>query len=445
MERTRTKQSVESGAYVPLAARMRPRSLDEFVGQEDVLGQDKPLRQAIEQGTSGSLILWGPPGIGKTTLAEIIARQMHASVERVSAVSAGVKDLKEVIARAREWQKIDKRTVLIVDEIHRFNKAQQDVLLPHVEDGTITLVGVTTENPYFEVIAALVSRAEVVRLEGLTEKDIATIVRRALKDRQRGIAGAKKLTKKAEVALLQFAGGDARRALNILERAASAKASAAEGRLAVITDVDIESAAQQKVVQYDKAGDAHYDTISAFIKSMRGSDPDAALFYLFRMLAAGEDPKFIMRRMIIFASEDIGNADPHALMVATSASRALEWVGLPEAEFALAQATTYLATSPKSNSVYVAMQRAKEDVEQHGNAAPPGHITNALIEGLKKHGKGVGYKYPHDFPGHVVTQQYRPQVIQEHMYYEPGTEGFEKEVKRRLDAARALLHPGRKT
>ncbi len=434
---------------------MRPKTLDEYVGQEKVLGKGTALRRAIEQGTGGSLILWGPPGIGKTTLAEIIARHMQATVERVSAVTAGVKDLKEIIEQAKQRLgkaqatlfksgtapavagakagKINKRTVLIVDEIHRFNKAQQDVLLPHVEEGTLTMIGATTENPYFEVIAALVSRAEVVRLEGLQEKDIAQIIRRALKDKERGIPGANKLTKKAEGLLLQFAGGDARRALNILERSVLA------AQTSLITDKDVESAAQQRAVQYDKAGDAHYDTISAFIKSLRGSDPDAALFYLFRMIVAGEDPKFIMRRMIIFASEDIGNADPHALMVATAASQALQWVGLPEAEFALAHAATYLASAPKSNSVYVAMLRAKEDVEHHGNAQPPGHITNAPIEGMKKHGKGVGYKYPHDYPGHVVAQQYRPAVIQNNMYYEPGSEGFEKEVKRRLDAARKII------
>lgn len=430
-----TRTGVEqTKPYTPLAARMRPRTLDDYVGQEEVLGPGKPLRTAIEQGTVGSLILWGPPGIGKTTLAEIIAHHMQASIERVSAVAAGVKDLKEVIARAREWQKINKRTVLIVDEIHRFNKAQQDVLLPYVEDGTLTLIGATTENPYFEVIAALVSRAEVVRLEALHQEDIAAIVHAALKDSEHGVGRKKKLSKKAEAVLLQIAGGDARRALNILERSALAST------MPTISDQDILSAAQQRVVQYDKAGDAHYDTISAFIKSLRGSDPDAALFYLFRMLAAGEDPKFIMRRMIIFASEDIGNADPHALMVATSAARALEWVGLPEAEFALAHAATYLAAAPKSNSVYVAMQRVKTDVEQHGNAQPPGHVTNAPIAGMKKHGKGVGYKYPHDYPGHVVAQQYRPDRIQNNIYYEPGNEGFEKEVKRRVEAARKLLH-----
>lgn len=416
--------------HVPLAARMRPRTLDDFVGHAKVLGAGTALRQTIEQGKPGSLILWGPPGVGKTTLAEIIARQMNAAIERVSAVTAGVKDLREVLARAEEWRKINRPTVLVVDEIHRFNKAQQDVLLPAVEEGVVTMIGATTENPYFEVISALVSRAEVVRLEQLEPEDVRDIVRRAVK------RGKKKLVfgAGAEDAVVQFAAGDARRALNILERVGGA------ARNSTIKLTDVESAAQQVVVQYDKAGDAHYDTISAFIKSLRGSDPDAALFYLFRMLVAGEDERFIMRRMFIFASEDIGNADPHALMLVAAASQALEWVGLPEAEFFLAHAAIYLAAAPKSNSVYVAKEAAKVDVERHGNAVPPGHITNAPIAGMKKHGQGVGYKYPHDFPGHVVKQQYRPDVVQGHIYYEPGSEGFEKEVKRRVDAARRMLY-----
>lgn len=440
MERT---ENAQSQLYTPLAARMRPRTLDEFVGQEAVLGPNTALRQAIEKGTAGSLILWGPPGVGKTTLAHIMARRMEATLERVSAVTAGVADLRAVIDRAKEWRKINRRTVLIVDEIHRFNKAQQDVLLPAVEEGLVTLIGATTENPFFEVIAALVSRAEVVRLEAHTEKSIEEIIKRVLKDKERGFGGRVKMAPAALKALVRGAGGDARRALNILERAAniSSLPSPYKGEgVARITREDVESAAQRVVVQYDKKGDAHYDTISAFIKSMRGSDPDAALFYLFRMLAAGEDPKFIMRRMFVFASEDIGNADPHALMVAAAASQALAWVGLPEAEFALAHAAVYLAAAPKSNSIYAAKEAAKTDVKRHGNAQPPGQITNAPIEGLKQFGKGVGYKYPHDYPGHVVEQQYRPDVIQKNIYYVPGEEGFEREVKRRLDIARKLLH-----
>lgn len=299
-----------------------------------------------------------------------------------------------------------------------------------MEDGLITLIGATTENPYFEVIKALVSRAQVVRLELLMDEDIGRIVDRALSfanDRAGLLAG------EARRGLIRLAGGDARRALNIIERLAQAGHQK-------VTVAQVESAAQARVVQYDKAGDAHYDTISAFIKSMRGSDPDAALFYLFRMLVAGEDPKFVVRRMFIFASEDIGNADPHALMLVAAASQALEWVGLPEAEFTLAHAAIYQSAAPKSNSVYKAMNAAKADVAQYGNAAPPGHVTNAAIEGMKKHGRGLGYKNPHDFPGRLVAQQYRPAVIADHVYYEPGSEGFEREVKKRVDRARAMLY-----
>lgn len=442
-------------SWAPLAARMRPRTLDEFVGQEKVLGKGTALRRVIEQGLVGSLILWGPPGVGKTSLAYLIAEQIHAEVERLSAVAAGVRDLRKVIERAQNRlgtgkkaasagsfgepqaasadAMTSKRTVLIVDEIHRFNKAQQDVLLPVVEDGLITLIGATTENPYFEVISALVSRADVVRLEMLCEDDVRAIVRQALEDSDRGI-GVAKLTADAEAALVRIAGGDARRALNVLERVVTAM----KGK--DIAETDIMSAAQQTVVQYDKNGDAHYDTISAFIKSMRGSDPDAALFYLFRMLKAGEDPKFIVRRMLIFASEDIGNADPHALMLAAGAAQALEWVGLPEAEYALAHAATYLAVAPKSNSVKEAMGLARDDVELHGNAIPPGNVVNAPIDDIRKHGRGVGYRYPHDFPDHLVAQQYRPDAVQDHVYYEPGEEGFEKQVKQRVEAARKVLH-----
>ena len=415
--------------HMPLAAYVRPSSLAGFVGHDAVIGQGTALRRAVEQGTVGSLILWGPPGVGKTTLAYIIAGRMDAVVERVSAVMCGVRDLRDVISRARERQAAGARTVLIVDEIHRFNKAQQDVLLPDVESGLITLLGATTENPYFEVISALVSRAEIVRLEALDRASLRKIVRRS-------VPSGVELTSDGEEVLVMLAGGDARRALNVLERALST-VSERVGR--VLGRADIESAAQQSVVQYDKKGDAHYDVVSAFIKSLRGSDPDAALFYLFRMLVAGEDPKFIVRRMFIFASEDVGNADPHALMLVSAVAQALEWVGLPEAEYALAHAAIYLAAAPKSNSVTKAMGLVKQDVERHGSAQPPGHVTNAPIESMKKHGRGVGYKYPHDFPGHVVAQQYRPSEVQGRIYYEPGTEGFEREVKRRVELAREVL------
>ncbi len=424
--RTERKQDA---LYTPLAASMRPRTLDDFVGHADVLGKGKPLRRAIEQGKVGSLILWGPPGVGKTTLAELIARNMDAALERVSAVTAGVKDLRDVIARATEWRKINKPTVLIVDEIHRFNKSQQDVLLPAVEEGLVVMIGATTENPYFEVVSALISRAQVVRLEILRDKDIASIVSRAVAQYP-----ALTIGKKEYAAIAQRSGGDARRALNILERIAASKKRGA------ISIQDIEAGSHGSVIQYDKAGDIHYDTISAFIKSLRGSDADAALFYLFRMLAAGEDPKFIVRRMFIFASEDIGNADPHALMLVSAAGHALAWIGLPEAEYTLAHAACYLAAAPKSNSVKLAMGRVREDVTLHGNDAPPGHITNAPIEGMKEHGKGVGYKNPHESPGHVVAQRYRPSSVQNNMYYVPGDEGFEKQVKRRIESARKTIY-----
>lgn len=424
----RTERKQEA-LYKPLAAMMRPKSLDDFVGHAEVLGKGKPLRKAIEQGKVGSLILWGPPGVGKTTLAELIARNMDAAIERVSAVTAGVKDLRDVLSRAREWQKIKKSTVLIVDEIHRFNKSQQDVLLPAVEEGLVIMIGATTENPYFEVVSALISRAQVVRLEILQDKDIKKIIAHALVEYP-----ALHIEKDSLDAIAQRSGGDARRALNILERIIAAK------KKGEITIKDIQAAAHGSVTHYDKAGDVHYDTISAFIKSLRGSDADAALFYLFRMIASGEDPKFIIRRMFIFASEDIGNADPHALMLVAAASQALMWVGLPEAEYNLAHTACYLAAAPKSNSVTRAMGAVKQDVEVHGNDAPPGNVVNAPIEDMKQHGRGVGYEYPHNFPGHIVKQQYRPNSVQNNIYYEPGDEGFEKEVKRRIEAARKVIY-----
>ncbi len=426
MNRTERKQAA---LYTPLAATMRPKTLDDFVGHAEILGKGTPLRRAIESGNVGSLILWGPPGVGKTTLAELIARNMDAAIERVSAVTAGVKDLRGVLARASEWRKIHKPTVLIVDEIHRFNKSQQDVLLPAVEEGLVVMIGVTTENPYFEVVSALISRAQVIRMEILSDADIVAIATRAMQEYP-----AIRMSKKAYDALATRSGGDARRALNIVERIVSGKT---KGTVSV---QDIEAASHGIAVQYDKAGDVHYDTISAYIKSMRGSDVDASLFYLFRMIIAGEDPKFIVRRMFIFASEDIGNADPHALMLVSATAHALAWVGLPEAEYALAHATCYLAAAPKSNSVTNAMGAVKKDVELHGNDAPPGSVVNAPVTDLKQFGKGVGYQYPHDFPGHVVAAQYRPSAIQNNTYYMPGEEGFEKEVKRRVEMARKVIY-----
>jgi len=423
-------------AEAPLAARMRPQSLGEYIGQEEILGQNSLLRKAIETGKVGSLILYGPPGSGKTTIAEIIAHKMDAHFEPVSAVTAGTPELRKVIEAAKERRKMkSQKTVVVVDEIHRFNKAQQDVLLPHVENGTITLIGVTTENPYFEVIKALVSRSQVYQLSPLTEEDIKEIIRRAIINPERGLGKQKlKLHPKALEHLSRMSGGDARIALNALELASVTKKNGA-----TVSLKDVEEAIQERALKYDTTGDEHYDTISAFIKSMRGSEPDAALFWLHKMLQAGEDPEFIARRMIIFASEDIGNADPHAIMVATAAAHALEWVGLPEATYSLSQAAIYLAASPKSDAIKKAMRAVRSDLEHYGQLRVPPHLKNAPVPDMKKHGAGVGYIDPHKGEGHVVNQQYLPDKIKEKIYYEPTEQGFEKEVKKRIDNARRIM------
>jgi len=430
----------------PLAARMRPRSLAEFVGQDHLVGERGPLRRSIARGHLASLLLWGPPGTGKTSLARLLAGEIGAHFVSMSAVMSGVVEVRATIAEAQERLALHgSRTILFLDEIHRFNKAQQDALLPHVEDGTVTLIGATTENPYFEVNAALLSRMRVWRLETLTDDDVAAVVRRAIEDPDRGLAGALgpeggvALTTEAFDHLVSLAGGDARSALNVLEGAAALAETEgirdADGHVSP-TLADVEAAAQQRVLAYDRAGDGHYDTASAFIKSLRGNDADAALYWLAAMIAAGEDPKFIARRLIISASEDVGNADPRALQIAVAAGQALDWIGLPEAQYALAQATTYIATAPKSNRSGQAYWAAVSDVEASGALPVPLHLRNAAHRGMKQHGIGVGYRYSHDFEGADVDQQYLPDALAARRYYLPTDQGYEATLAARM-AARA--------
>ncbi len=412
----------------PLAARMRPRVLDEFVGQEHIVGPGKLLRRAIESDKLfSSIILWGPPGTGKTTLAMIIANTTKSHFETISAVTAGVADIRRLIGEAKERRGMHgTRTIVLVDEIHRFNKAQQDALLPHVEDGTIILIGATTENPYFEVISALVSRSRVFQLKPLSDEQVMALLRRALADKERGYGEKKiEIADDALAHLVDIAGGDARSALNALELAVESTSPGARDLICIDLTV-AEEAIQRRAVRYDRAGDEHYDTISAFIKSVRGSDPDAALYWLARMIYAGEDPKFIMRRLLILAAEDIGLADPAGIIVASSCARALEWCGLPEAQYHLAEATVYLATAPKSNSLG-AYFKALAEVEAEGKIQVPNHLKDSSRDG-KALGHGKDYKYPHEFPDHWVEQQYLPEHLRGKRFYEPSDQGREKEI-----------------
>jgi ATPase related to the helicase subunit of the Holliday junction resolvase len=422
--------STQASPLQPLAERMRPKTLDEFVGQEHLLGAGKLLRELTEAGALRSLILWGPPGSGKTTLAQILARSAGAVCVHFSAVTSGVKDLKKIIQEAEEFQRLGKRTVLFVDEIHHFNKSQQDNFLPHVERGTLILIGATTENPSFEVISPLLSRCQVLVLNPLTADDIGKIVDRALRDKQCGLGTWQlEITAEAREFVIQHSQGDCRVALNALENAATL---ARKDKKLKIEMSHLQEALQRKPLQYDKAGDEHYNVISAFIKSLRGSDPDAALYWMMRMIEAGEDPLFIARRMIIFAAEDIGNADPRALQVAVAAKDAFHFVGLPEGKIPLAQAVTYLATAPKSNASYKAMLAATEDVHRHGALPVPLHLRNAPTPLMQKLGYGKSYKYAHNYPDHIVDQEHLPNELKDKKYYMPSDSGYENHIKEQL-------------
>ncbi|MGD1967515.1 MAG: replication-associated recombination protein A [Desulfobacterales bacterium] len=434
-----------AASSMPLAERMRPRHLDEFVGQHKAVGEGSLIRHAIETDRVFSMILWGPPGCGKTTLARIIAGETRSHFVHFSAVLSGVKEIRAVIEEARNQQKIyRKRTILFVDEIHRFNKAQQDAFLHHVESGLITLIGATTENPSFEVIAPLLSRCRVITLDQLTEEEIGDIIELALNDPERGLGECQlELAARARDFIIRIADGDGRVALNSLEVAASLVMSkqkpAGAPAAGTITLKDIEDAIQQKALVYDKAGEEHYNIISALHKSMRGSDPDAALYWLARMLAAGEDPFYIARRMVRFAAEDIGNADPHALGIALSAMEAFKFLGHPEGELALAQAAVYLATAPKSNSIYAAFGTVNAVIRKTGSLPVPLHIRNAPTRLMKDLGYGKDYKYAHNYENAIAPQEYLPDRIKGQRFYFPSNRGFEKKIKDRLDRWRELL------
>lgn len=421
-ETTKEKES-------PLASRLRPTTLDEVVGQQHIIGKDKLLYRAIKADKLSSVIFYGPPGTGKTTLAKVIANTTSAEFTQINATVAGKKDMEEVVNKAKELKGMyQKRTILFIDEIHRFNKGQQDYLLPFVEDGTIILIGATTENPYFEVNGALLSRSSVFELRPLSQEEVETLILRAVQDEKKGMGSYHAVIEEDALHFLaDLAGGDARSALNAVELGILTTPRSEDGMIHITLDVTSECI-QKRVVRYDKTGDNHYDTISAFIKSMRGSDPDAAVYYLAKMLYAGEDIKFIARRIMICASEDVGNADPMALNVAVSAAQAVERIGMPEAQIILSQAVLYVATAPKSNSACNAVFAAMDNVKKYKTTVPV-HLQDAHYKGSAKLGHGIGYKYAHDYPNHYVKQQYLPDEIKDAVFYEASDNGYEQTIK----------------
>ena len=414
----------------PLASRLRPTKLEEVVGQQHIIGKDKLLYRAIKADKLQSVIFYGPPGTGKTTLAKVIAKTTSAEFMQINATSAGKKDMEAVIEKAKQLQGMyGKRTILFIDEIHRFNKGQQDYLLPFVEDGTVTLIGATTENPYFEVNGALISRSIIFELKPLDKEEIKTLLHRALEDMEKGMGAYRAVADEDALEFLaDVSNGDARSALNAIELGILTTERSADGLIHITLDVASECI-QKRVIKYDKNGDSHYDNISAFIKSMRGSDPDAAVYYLAKMLYAGEDVTFSARRIMICASEDVGNADPNALTVAVSAAQAVERLGMPEARIVLAQAVTYVASAPKSNAAYLAVDKALSVVRESRTAPVPTYLCDAHYKGAAKLGRGLGYKYAHDYPNHYVEQQYLPDAYKDMKFYEPTENGYEQTIR----------------
>ena len=418
----------------PLASRMRPTTLEEVVGQKHIIGKDKLLSRAILADKLSSLVLYGPPGTGKTTLAKVIANTTKAEFRQLNATVAGKKDMEDVVAKAKDNQGMyGRKTILFVDEIHRFHKGQQDYLLPFVEDGTIILIGATTENPYFQVNSALLSRSVVFELKPLSKEDIKTLILRALTDTEKGMGSYYgEMEEDALEWMADMAGGDARRALNAVELGLLTTPPSEDGKIHITLSI-AEECMQKRVVQYDKTGDNHYDIVSAFIKSMRGSDPDAAVYYLARMIYAGEDIRFIARRILICASEDVGNADPQAISVAVAAATAADQVGMPEARIILAQAVTYVASAPKSNASYLAIDKALEVVERTGNCPVPPYLKDAHYPGAKKLGHGIGYQYAHEYSNHYVKQRYLPEEVKDVTFYHPVNHGYEEKICQWLD------------